>query len=134
MIQLSNSAPITLAPGEVASFDRTLINTGNCTCFRSVSPSVKMTSRGIYDIRFSGNITGATAATPVQVSFMIGGIVAPQSTMIATPATSGALNNVSQQYYYPNCCDDFSRVSVINSGTEAATIAANAVFAVKKVR
>lgn len=134
MVQLSNSAVITLAPGETAFFDRQTINTGNCTCYRGgISPSVKMASRGIYDIRFSGNITGATAATPVQIAFEIGGTAVPQTTMISVPAAANDFNNVAKMFYYPNCCDDFSRVGVVNNGTVPVTIGANATFSVKKI-
>lgn len=133
MVQLSNTAAITLAPGAVATFDKVTLNTGRCTCFRNTSLSVKMKSRGIYDIRFSGNITGATAGTPVQLAFQIGGVAVPMSTMISTPSAADAFNNVSKSIYYGNCCDEFSSVAVMNNGTTPVTIAPNASFSVKKV-
>lgn len=133
MVQLSNSTAITLAPGATASFDKASINNGGCTCYRNLSPGVKMTSRGTYLIMFSGNISGAAAGTPVQLAFSIGGTAVPQSTMISTPAAANDVNNVSKQLYYPNCCDDFDRVSVVNNGTVDVTIAPNATFSVKKV-
>lgn len=133
MVQLSNSAAITLTPGQTATFDKISINSGNCTCYRNFSSAVKMSSRGTYLIMFSGNISGAAAGTPVQLAFAIGGTPVPQSTMISTPAAANDVNNVSKQLYYPNCCDDFDRVAVINNGTVDVTIAPNATFSVKKV-
>lgn len=132
MVQLSNSAEITLQPGATATFDKILINSGGCTCINNISPSIKMTSKATYVIHFSGNITGATAATPVQLAFDIGGTVVPATTMISTPTAAGDLNNVAKTFYYGNCCGDFDRVSVVNSGTTPVTIGANAVFSVAK--
>lgn len=133
MVQLTNTTTITINPGESVYFDRIIINTGSCTCYRDFSPSVKMASRGIYLITFSGNISGSTAGSPVQLAFNIGGSVVNQSIMISTPAAADDLNNVSKQLYYPNCCDDFSRVAVVNNGTNAVTLASGAIFSVKKI-
>lgn len=130
MVQLSNSAEIILQPGEIATFDKILINSGSCTCINTVSPSIKMTSKNTYVIHFSGNVTGATAATPVQLAFNIGGTVVPATTIISTPTAAGDFNNIAKTFYYNNCCCDCDRVSVVNSGTSPVTIGANAVFSV----
>lgn len=136
MIELSNSAPIVLAPGATAVFDRVVVNTGNCTCSRNITPigPIRMTSRGVYEINFSGNISGATAGTPVQLSISVGGVTLPESIMISTPSAADALNNVAKTLYYPNSCNEFSRAVIVNSGTETVTIGAGATFSALKVR
>lgn len=132
MVELSNSAPITLAPGEVATFNTVILDTGNCTCHRANTGSIKMNYRGFYDLRFSGNITGATAGTPVQIAMTLGGTPLPETTMISTPTAAGDLNNVATSTYIHNCCNDFSRVSIQNTGTVPVTIGVNANFSVRK--
>lgn len=136
MIEVSNSLPIVLTAGQTASFDLVKINGGSCTCRRNVNPtgSIRMTSRGIYQIDFSGNISGATAGTPVQLAIAVGGAALPESVMISTPSAADALNNVAKTLYYANECNDFSRATIVNNGTETVTIGAGAVFAIHKVR
>lgn len=136
MIELTNSAPIVLLPGASASFDRVRVNTGGCTCSRNVMPAgnIRMTARGVYQINFSGNISGATAGTPVQLSIAVGDVTLPESLMISTPSAADALNNVSKTLYYANECNEFSRARIVNSGTETVTIGTGATFSALKVR
>lgn len=136
MIELSNSAPIVLVPGATAVFDLVKVNTGKCTCSRNTSPtgSIKMTSCGIYQIHFSGNISGATAGTPVQLAIAVGGMALPESVMISTPSAADALNNVAKTLYYQNECNEFSRATIVNNGTETVTIGAGATFSVLRSR
>lgn len=135
MIELSNSAPITLAPGATATFDRVVVNTGRCTCFRNnPTNSIKMANCGVYQLNFSGNISGAAAGTPVQLSIAVGSFALPESVMISTPSAADALNNVSKTTYYENDCNEFSRVTVVNTGTVDVTIGAGASLSVLKVR
>lgn len=135
MIEVSNSAALVLAPGAVASFDLVKVNSGNCTCCRNnPTGSIKMTSCGIYQINFSGNVSGAAAGTPVQLSIAVGGAALPESVMISTPSAPNVLNNVGKTLYYQNCCNEFSRATIVNTGTTAVTIGAGATFSVLKVR
>lgn len=136
MIELSNTAEITVAPGQAAVFDRIVNNSDRCCCSRNfnTSSSIKMTNRGTYQLNFSGNITGATAATPVQLSIAVGGASLPQTTMISTPTAAGDFNNVAKTTYYENECNEFSRATVVNTGTTPVIIGAGATFSVVKVR
>ena len=132
MIQLSNSAPVTVAPGSAVVFNTVTKNTNNCTCFNQITGAVKMTSRGTYIVAFSGNISGATPGTPVQIAIAIGGTALQTGTMISTPAAANDFNNVSKYLYVPNNCCDMDRVTVVNTGTTDVTIGAGATLSVKK--
>lgn len=132
MIQLSNSAEVTVAPGAAIVFDRVTKNTNNCTCFNQVTGSVKMTSRGTYQVSFSGNISGATAGTPVQIAIAISGTALQTGTMISTPAAANDFNNVAKNLYIPNDCCDSDRVTVVNTGTTPVIIGAGATLSVRK--
>lgn len=132
MVQLSNSAPVTVAPGAAVPFNVVTKNTNNCTCFNPLTGSVKMVSRGTYQVSFSGNISGATAGTPVQIAIAIGGTALQTGTMISTPAAANDFNNVAKNIYVPNNCCDADRVTVVNTGTTDVTIGAGATLSVRK--
>lgn len=125
MIVVSNSTEQTLQPGQSITFDTVVLHTGNGECHRQNSLYVKLRCRGVYSLQFSGNISGATADTPVQLTIEAGGEPLNETTMISTPAAANAFNNVSTGTLYGNCCNDCSRISVTNTGTEAVTVGAN---------
>lgn len=129
MIELSNSAEVTVAPGAAVPFDRVLLNSGCRECFnRMVPTSVKLRGKGIYDIEFHGNVTSTTAGDALVLSVAVGGSPLVQTTMNATPAAAGTLVNVSAGTYLRNCCCDLDRISVVNTGTTPLTLAANSSF------
>ena len=132
MIQLSNSAPVTVQPGAAVAFNVATKNTKNCTCFNPVTGSVKMMSKGTYMVSFSGNISGATAGTPVQLAIAVSGTALQIGTMISTPAAADDFNNVSKNIYLDNCCCDMDRITVVNTGTTALTVGAGATLSVRK--
>lgn len=132
MIQLSNSTAQTLAPGASLIFDDVLNHTGCCECHRKNTSSVKMRSNGSYAVEFHGNI-GATAPGVAQLAMQLSGeTTLPETTMISTTAAAGDLNNVGASTIIRNCCGDFDRVSITNTGTTEITVGANSSFIVKK--
>lgn len=133
MLELSNLTAQEIQPGQAVTFDKVLLRSGCGECFNSMVPkSAKLRAQGIYDIEFHGNITGATAATAVQLAIAVGGQSLPQTVMNATPAAAGDLVNVSAGTYLRNCCCDLDRVSVINSGTTVLTLAPNSSFRIAR--
>ena len=133
MIVLSNTSPQTLAPGASITFNSVVLHTGCAECHRAGTGSVKLRCNGIYEANFAANIGGAAANAPVQLSLAIGGQVLPETTMIATPATANALNNVATATAIKNCCGDFDRVTVTNNGTNPVTVGANPVLFIKRI-
>lgn len=128
MIQVSNATTQTLQPGQALKFDGTnFLHTGCGECFNSQIPtSVKLNGNcgAVYEIQFEGNIT-ATAAGTVQIALALEGQPLVQTAMNAQIATANALTNVSTGTYLKMCCGDANRVSVINTGTTAVTVAQN---------
>lgn len=134
MIQVSNTLEQTLAPGQALSFDKITLRTKNSReCFNAQAPtSVKLCGTGIYDLTYSGNITGATAAAPVQLSIAVGGSPLIDTAMNSVPATAGDLNNVHTEKGLRVCCCDLNRVSIVNTGTNPVTVAANSNLLIKR--
>lgn len=133
MIQVSNSTAQTLQPGQAMTFDKVLLKTNCGACFNSQAPNVvKLCDRGNYNITFHGNITGG-AGDQLQLALALGGYAAPTTAMNAVPAAEGNLWNVSAQLPVRNCCCDLTRLSVVNAGATAVTIAPNATLTVKGV-
>lgn len=125
MIVLSNTIEQTIQPGQSLIFDEVILKAGCCECHRKNTGSVKLRSNGIYSIGFSGNIGGETAATAVQLAISVGGSPLLETTMISVPAAIADRNNVSTETRYRNCCGDYDRVSVTNTGTVPVIVAAN---------
>ena len=59
-----------------------------------------------------------------QLSIQAGGDTLPESTMISTTAAAGDLNNVAKTIPIKNCCDDYDRITVTNTGTTTVTVGA----------
>lgn len=132
MIVLSNSDTLTLAPGDSVTFDLTVLHTGCAECHRQGSPAIKLKNRGVYELMFHGNI-GATAVGTASLRMQAGGEDLPDTTMIATVDTVGALYNVSAATLLKNCCGDYDRITVTNIGTTSVVIAPNSSFIAKRV-
>ena len=135
MIVLTNTEEITVQPGSAVVFNDVVLKTVNgAECFRDNTGVVGLRAiNGVYEISFSGNIGGETADTPVQLQMMTGTAPLPETVMVSTPASSGALNNVAKSTYYKNCMLEFSAISVVNTGSTALTLGAGSSFTVKRV-
>lgn len=132
MMVLSNTTEQTLQPGQSIIFDEVIFKIGGCECHRDNTASVKLRNNGIYATSFAGNIGGETAATPVQLAISLGGSPLPETTMISTPAATTDRNNVATSTRLRNCCGDYDRVSVTNTGTVPVIVAPNSSFIVER--
>ncbi len=132
MIELSNTTEQTLQPGQSLVFDEVILKSGGCECHRNNSSSVKLRNNGLYAVSFYGNIGGETAATAVQLAIALGGSALPETTMISVPVAVADRNNVAASTRLRNCCGDYDRVSVVNTGTVPVVIAPNSAFIVER--
>lgn len=132
MIVLSNSDTLTLAPGDSVTFDLTVLHTGCAECHREGSSSIKLKNQGIYELMFHANI-GATAVGTAALQMEVGGEALPETSMIATVDTVGALYNVSAATLLKNCCGDYDRVTVTNVGTTSVVVSPNSSFIAKRL-
>lgn len=134
MIELTNTVAQTIQPGQAVSFDKVLLHTGCGECFTErANNSVKLRTNGIYEAQFSGNVSGTTAGTPVQLALALGGQALPETVMVSTPSAAEAFNNVATGTYIRNCCCDFDRVSVVNTGTVPVLLSANMNLRIKRL-
>lgn len=135
MIELTNSAAITLAVGATAVFDSVFYKTcKDCTtCSRNGTGVIKMCCSGAYEIRFTGNIGVSGATGLAQLNIAIDGTNYPQGLINSETSTEGDLNSVERTFVIPNCKYDCARVSVVNTGTVPVTIGVGAILSVKKV-
>lgn len=132
MIQLVTTTEKTLAPNETLIFDEVILRSGCGECHRKGSGTVKMRANGIYNVHFHGNIGGA-AAGAVQLSAQLGGETLPDTTMISTTAAAGDLNNVAMDVKIKNCCGDYDRIAIVNTGTTELTVGVGAVLSVNRL-
>lgn len=134
MIQLSNTTAQTVAVGQSITFNTVLLKTGCAECHRLNTGSVKLCAKNaIYQVNFNANVTGATAANPVQLNIQLGGDSIPESTMIYTPATANAVGNVGVVIPVRNNCCDYDRVTITNTGTTDIIISANPTLFIKRI-
>lgn len=132
MIELSNQVEQTLAVGQSAVFGTTILKTGCNESHRRGSGLVTVRCGGVYEVSFSGNVSG-TAAGPVQLAIALDGEALPETTMISTVGVAGDLNSVSASTLARIPCGCCVTLSVKNTGTVPVVIGANPSFSVRRV-
>ena len=133
MIEVSNTTAQTLTTGQAITFDKVIFKTGCGECHRTESNSVKLRANGVYEIAFSANIGATTATTAAQLTIQLGGENLNDGTMISTTSAAGDLNNVSKTIGVRNCCGDYDRITVVNTGTASINVGAGASLFIKRV-
>lgn len=133
MIILSNKEQQTIPVGGAVTFDNRIYQNGCSACNRNGRNSVKMTQKGTYEASYAANIGGATAGTAVQLSLQLGGETLPETTAISVPAAANDLNNVSRSTIVRNWCPDYSRFTLVNTGTDPVIVGANSVLILKRI-
>lgn len=124
MVVLSNTAEQTLQPGQTLTFDRLVAYSGCGECARRGGP-LALRCCGTYEITFHGNVTGATAALPVELSISIGGAPLAETEMVYTPAAANAVGNIGTQTYVPTCGPGNNNVTVTNTGENPIIVSPN---------
>lgn len=133
MLLLSNLAAQTLQPGQAVTFDVVKIKAGCGECFnRQLPQSARLNGNGTWDLNFSGNVTSATAGDNVQLAIAVAGQPLTETAMNRTITTANNLENIATATAYRVCCCDANRVSVINTGTVAVTLAPNSAFLIER--
>lgn len=123
MLQLTNSAPLTLAPGASVTFDTVLLRTGCDVCHRKNSGLVQLNAPcARYEVEFSANI-GATAVGLAQLAIALDGETLGETIMDAQTAAAGNLNNVASGTIVRTCCRGADTITVKNVGTTTVNVA-----------
>lgn len=126
MVVLSNLTEQTLQPGQSLTFDNVVTWFGCGETARSGGPLGLRCENAVYELAFSGNVTGETAAEPVQLAIALGGAALPETTMIYTPAAANAVGNVGTSTYVETRSGLSNQVTVTNTGANPIIISPNA--------
>lgn len=129
MVVLSNTTEQTLQPGQSLAFDRLVTHSGCGECARNGGPVSLRFGGSTYRIAFHGNVTGATAAEPVELSIAVGGAPLTETEMIYTPAAANAVGNVGAETYVPTC-DAGNNVTVTNTGENPIIVSPNSALTI----
>lgn len=132
MIELSNKTEQTLAPGQSITFDDIILHSGCGECHRNNTDSVKLRANGIYSLCFHANIGSPTAATNVRLQVTLGGTQLPETIMRNTPAAITDRNNVGTATRIKNCCGDYDRVRITNTGANSVIVAAGSALVIAR--
>lgn len=132
MILVSNAAAQTLEPGQSLTF--TVLRRTGCSEFlRPNTSNVYLKQGGAYEIEFHGNVTGATAALPVQLSIAMSGSALPETTMVYTPAAANAVGNIGTSTvvgtFFPA---GGYNITVTNTGANPIIVSENAALLVTR--
>lgn len=133
MIELSNTAAQTIAPGQSLTFDTVLLKTGCAEAHRSNSGIVTLKADcAVYEIHFAANIS-ATAAGTAQLAISLDGEPLIETTMINTISTAGDPDNAATATLVKTGCGCCGKISVTNTGTTSVIVSANPALFVKRV-
>ena len=133
MIELSNTAAQTIAPGQSLTFDTVLLKTGCAETHRTNSGIVTLKADcAVYEIHFAANIS-ATAAGAAQLAITLDGEPLIETTMINTISTAGDPDNAATATLVKTGCGCCGKISVTNTGTTSVIVSANPALFVKRV-
>lgn len=133
MIELSNTADQTIAPGQSLTFDTALLKTGCAEAHRTNSGIVTLKADcAVYEIHFAANIS-ATAAGTAQLAISLDGEPLIETTMINTISTAGDPDNAATATLVKTGCGCCGKISVTNTGTTSVVVSANPALFVKRV-
>lgn len=134
MIVLSNTSAQVVPVGQALTFNTVIHKSGCAEGYRLGTGAVKLrANNAIYELSFNANVTGETATDPVQLSMAISGAQLPETTMIYTPAAANAIGNVAASTLIKNCCGDYDRITIMNTGLNPVTISANCCLFIKRI-
>lgn len=123
MVLMYNTTEQTLQPGQAIVFDKIETVSGCGESARSGGPlGLNAADGAVYRIDAGGNITGATAAEPVELSIAIGGVARISTTRIYTPAVADAVGSIDTFTYVRTSPFLNNDITVINSGTNPVTV------------
>lgn len=137
IIQLSNNAAQTIPVGGQVTFNTVILKNGCSIGQRANSGTISINGQGgIFEIGFSANVGGPTAATAVELTIQYDGANLNETTMISVPTTATTeFNSVSTQTFVEigNSCCATAQITVVNTGTTDIIIDANPTLFVRRI-
>lgn len=133
MIELSNTAAQTIAPGQSLTFDTVLLKTGCAEAHRTSSGIITLKANcAVYEIHFAANISATTAGT-AQLAISLDGEPLLETTMINSIGTAGDPENAATATLVKTGCGCCGKISVTNTGTTSVIVSPNPALFVKRV-
>lgn len=122
MIIVSTNTPVTIPEGGAVTFDTTDLKYGDTECHRRNTTSVKLTSGGLYDLFFSATVSGSTANTTIGLSLYMGGEEIVNTRTSSDVYEANVMRTISNAYTVMNCCKDYDRITLVNTGSQPINI------------
>lgn len=133
MIELSNTAAQTIAPGQSLTFDTVLLKTGCAEAHRTNSGIITLKANcAVYEIHFAANIS-ATEAGTAQLAISLDGEPLLETTTINSVGTAGDPDNAATATLVKTGCGCCGKISVTNTGTTSVIVSPNPALFVKRV-
>lgn len=123
MAEFVNSVNQTIAVGETVKFDTTTVEPCPVVTHRKGSGLFNIKGGHKFIVAFSGNITGATAETEVDLAIAVNGEPLAYTTMASTPVVANLFNAVSTITEIVTPCNCCTQISIKNIGTTPVTVA-----------
>ena len=132
MAEFINNTEQTIAVGSNVVFTDVVVKPCTCVTHRAGSGIFTLHGGHRYLVAFSGNVSGATAGTEVDLALTIAGEEIAGTRMASTPAVADDANNVCTMSYItvPNCC--CYTVAIENVGTTEVTVTAANLVIIKE--
>ena len=133
MLILSTAADQTLEAGQSLTFN-VLRQTGRSEIARNNSGTMFLAPGGLYRIEYQANVTGGTAALPVELGISFAGSSLPETESIYTPAVASAVGHISGATYVATVfpCGSYA-VTVTNTGANPIVVSQNATLLATRV-
>lgn len=124
MVELTNTIPQTLLPGESITFDRTVLASGcgksECRDTYSLS-ATQLKANGIYDVQFDASVS-ATAVAAAILAIQVNGTTLPETTMTTSIGTANYVYNVATHRYIRKLCGECANITVTNIGVDPIVV------------
>lgn len=131
MIVLTNPNAQVVQPGNPILFTKIAEKEACCPCVSPSGASVKLSASSQHRIDFNADVNGA-AGTQANLAVALCGEAIPWTTMVATIVADTDVHNVGIGFPLKQCCTDFDRVSIINTGSTAINVSAYPMLAIDK--
>lgn len=134
MIMLSNMTDQILKPNQSITFDSQALRTGSSAeGHRANTPEIKLRTRGIYEIHFTGNISSLAYDRDLELAIFADNEPITTSKMTAFSRASNSPVNVHADVLIKNASDDGICISIRNICKNDVIIKSDSAFWIKRV-
>lgn len=122
MIIVSTNTPVTIPIGGSVTFETTNLKYGNTECHRPRAAAVKLLCGGVYDVYFAATVSGSSADISIGLSLYLGGEEIVETRTVSDVSTANVMRTISNEYVVMNCCKDYDKITLVNTGSQPINI------------